>query len=170
MKKKIISYNSLRGIRKQLVQRKERYKKINANKENISHRRRQVSSSNSKRGVQKILSRRNSEHKKLIAEEIDRLKRQVTLCTYINKKCLSKYSSSIARPGFRMVSPLRQGATNPSSFAISRDGQYFYDFGNPDTETNHGDIISFIMQHEKCGFMKALQILRNLAKELNDGR
>jgi hypothetical protein len=61
-------------------------------------------------------------------------------------------------PGVRCTSPLRDEADNPTSFLINGDGKW-HDFGAPDEDRAHGDIIDFVRIRESVDFITAVGII-----------
>ena len=75
------------------------------------------------------------------------------LCDILNRR----YTLAL-EPGIRSVSPLREGADNPTSFIVNEEGNW-HDFGASDDEHVHGDIIDFIRIRENVDFGTALEII-----------
>lgn len=75
------------------------------------------------------------------------------ICDFIN----GRYDMALP-PGTRCKSPLRDKADNPTSFMFNDDGTW-HDFGAPDKDRDHGDIIDFIRIREGVDFITSVGII-----------
>ncbi|MCX6986256.1 MAG: hypothetical protein NT118_16140 [Lentisphaerae bacterium] len=75
------------------------------------------------------------------------------VCDFLNRR----YNLDLV-PGARCTSPLRDKADNPTSFVVNYVGSW-HDFGAPDKDRDHGDIIDFIRIREGVDFITAVGII-----------